>query len=121
MIRRQAKVCRRAASSTLPYTQLTNAAGAISLYHAKASAYQRAGDANAAERAATRILESIRKIHLPGERKEMKLSCSGGLASTTELPTGFSAEEAVKAADEALYRAKQTGRDRLHTTKPARR
>jgi diguanylate cyclase (GGDEF)-like protein len=74
-----------------------------------------------AERAATRILESIRKIHLPGARKEMKLSCSAGLASTTELPAGFSAEEAVKAADEALYRAKQTGRDRLHTTKPARR
>jgi two-component system cell cycle response regulator len=73
-----------------------------------------------AERASMRILESIRKIHLPGARSSMTVTCSGGLASTTELRTGFAAEEAVKAADEALYRAKQAGRNCLHTIQPTR-
>jgi diguanylate cyclase (GGDEF)-like protein len=73
-----------------------------------------------AERACARILESVRRIELPTECAGAKVTCSGGLVSTSELPRGFNQTEVVKAASEALDQAKQAGRDRLQTASAPR-
>jgi diguanylate cyclase (GGDEF)-like protein len=70
-----------------------------------------------AERAAARILECIRNMLLPGEREPLSVTCSGGLASTTDLVPGFTPGDVIKSADEALYEAKQAGRDRMHNAR----
>lgn len=60
------------------------------------------------------LFERLRKVlqdtPIPGMRADQRLSCSMGSA---ELQPGESVKETLRRADEALYRAKASGRDRL--------
>ena len=60
------------------------------------------------------LFERLRKVLLdtpvPGMRADQRLSCSMGSA---ELQPGASVKETLRRADEALYRAKSSGRNRL--------
>ncbi len=60
------------------------------------------------------LFERLRKVLMdtpvPGMRADQRLNCSMGSA---ELTPGASVKETVRRADEALYRAKSTGRNRL--------
>ena len=62
--------------------------------------------------AAARILECVRHV-APPETCPRSVTCSAGLTSTSALPDGFTPGDVLKAADEALYEAKASGRDRL--------
>lgn len=57
--------------------------------------------------------EERRRFHKPGKNPQhepVKITVSIGVA---EAPEGFSPEQVYKAADKALYRAKQNGRNRV--------
>jgi diguanylate cyclase (GGDEF)-like protein len=60
------------------------------------------------------LFERLRKVlqdtPVPGMRADQRLSCSMGSA---EAQPGASVKETLRHADEALYRAKSSGRDRL--------
>lgn len=71
-----------------------------------------------AERASTRILDGVRGMMGNDDGEDLTVTCSGGLASTAEMPPGFNAEDVIKAADGALYLAKQAGRDQLQSARP---
>ncbi len=76
-------------------------------------------DTATAEQISKRILEKINSITIRAGGDEIKVACSGGLASATELPSDFESADLLKAADEALYRAKSEGRCRLVVATPS--
>jgi diguanylate cyclase (GGDEF)-like protein len=57
-----------------------------------------------------RLRAVLRDTPVPGMRADQRLSCSMGSA---ELQPGASVKETLRRADEALYRAKSAGRNRL--------
>lgn len=66
-----------------------------------------------------RLRTVLRDTPVPGMRADQRLSCSMGSA---ELQPGASVKETLRRADEALYRAKASGRNRLvlaQTPEPA--
>lgn len=72
-------------------------------------------NATAAETASLieRLLEAVRRRPAIYEGHEIPLTCSCGLADSSELPRGgFSVEALVNLADRRLYNAKDAGRDR---------
>jgi len=75
-------------------------------------------DTTCAEQVAKRILDGINKIKVRAGGEEIKVACSGGLASASQMPSGFEAADLLKAADEALYSAKSEGRNRLALATP---
>jgi diguanylate cyclase (GGDEF)-like protein len=71
-----------------------------------------------ADRAAARILQGLEGVALRREDgTEIVVTCSAGLASTSVLTPELGADDMIKAADTALYRAKREGRNRLCTAK----
>jgi diguanylate cyclase (GGDEF)-like protein len=75
-------------------------------------------DTACAEQIAERIIDGINKIKIRAGGDEINVACSGGLASASEMPSGFEPAELLKAADEALYSAKREGRNRLAVAPP---
>lgn len=68
----------------------------------------------AAKEAAERVRKAIEKLEITIPQEEnvtLSVTASAGVASTAELP-GLSARELFMAADEALYKAKEEGRNR---------
>jgi len=56
------------------------------------------------------IVEST-EFRIPGQEHPLRVTISGGLATFPE--DGTSTTELIQSADEALYEAKQTGRNRI--------
>jgi diguanylate cyclase (GGDEF)-like protein len=69
-------------------------------------------------RARAQTGHAIRQLSRPASSTEISVTVSIGLATSSE---GLAAEEVVKAADKALYRAKAAGRNRIETGASARR
>lgn len=67
---------------------------------------------------AERIINGINQIKLRAGGDEIDVACSGGLALASEMPEGFEPADLFKAADEALYKAKSEGRNRLAVATP---
>jgi diguanylate cyclase (GGDEF)-like protein len=66
-----------------------------------------------AEQVAARILSGISEVEVCAGGKSVTVGSSAGLVSAAEMPPDFEAADLLKAADEALYRAKHEGRSRL--------
>lgn len=62
--------------------------------------------------ASERLREAVEKHSVPGQDEELKVTISMGL-STTPSAEITSAAELISAADRALYRAKENGRNRV--------
>jgi len=76
-------------------------------------------DIACAEKISKRILSQISNIKIRAGGDEIKVACSGGLASATNMPIDFEPADLLKAADEALYRAKSEGRNHLAVASPS--
>ncbi|UCE85426.1 MAG: diguanylate cyclase [Deltaproteobacteria bacterium] len=68
------------------------------------------------ERAAKRLLASIQQLVVPAGDAMLRLTCSGGLVYASGGPRDVDTDTLIRAADAALYRAKEAGRDRLEIT-----
>lgn len=66
-----------------------------------------------AERLTERLLEAIRAVPVDAGGRDVHISASAGVATLTDDDAGFDA--LLARADEALYRAKEDGRDRFVT------
>jgi diguanylate cyclase (GGDEF)-like protein len=75
-------------------------------------------DTTGAEQVSSRIIDGINKIRIRTGGEEIRVTCSGGLASASEMPSGFESTDLLKVADEALYSAKSEGRNRLAVATP---
>ena len=75
-------------------------------------------DTTCAEQIATRIIDGINMIKIRAGGEEIEVTCSGGLASAGQMPSGFEPADLLKVADEALYSAKSEGRNRLAVATP---
>jgi diguanylate cyclase (GGDEF)-like protein len=62
------------------------------------------------ERLGERLLDAVRELSVASDKGEVKLTCSIGAAT---LRLGESPADLVRRTDDALYQAKQQGRDRL--------
>ena len=68
-------------------------------------------DAGGAQRVAANLREAVRRLHVPDECALAELTTSIGIAIH---PThGGSLDVLIRAADDALYEAKNGGRDRV--------
>ena len=65
------------------------------------------------EGVAERLLESIRRVVVPAGDGMLRVTCSGGLVRAASEPRHVEPALLLQAADEALYKAKEQGRDRL--------
>ncbi|HSE41703.1 MAG TPA: diguanylate cyclase, partial [Acidobacteriota bacterium] len=65
---------------------------------------------------AERIRKDIQSTQFSYEDKKIRITVSGGCASIPEIKSG-TVDELVKKADEALYRAKNKGRNRIESAK----
>jgi diguanylate cyclase (GGDEF)-like protein len=63
--------------------------------------------------AAERIRSAVTKLEMTFDGKPVPLTLSAGVAEYSECSPGTDGEGLLKLADERLYRAKQTGRDRV--------
>ena len=71
-----------------------------------------------AEQVASRILSGIADVEVRAGGTPVTVVSSAGLVSATEMPNDFGPSDLLKAADEALYRAKNEGRSRLVVGSP---
>jgi diguanylate cyclase (GGDEF)-like protein len=76
-------------------------------------------DTTCAEQVAKRIIDGINMIKIRAGGEEIEVTCSGGLASASQMPSGFESADLLKVADEALYSAKSEGRNRLAVATPS--
>ena len=71
-------------------------------------------DGDRARLAIERVLAAIRDHEFPVDGGGRRITASGGLALSEELPeTALNSDRLIGLADQRLYQAKQTGRDRL--------
>jgi diguanylate cyclase (GGDEF)-like protein len=68
------------------------------------------GDARCA---ASRLLDELRRVEVVVGTNALNITVSAGLAPSDLLRDGFSGQDLLKAADSALYHAKQSGRNTL--------
>jgi len=68
------------------------------------------GDARCA---ASRLIDELRRVEVVVGTNALNITVSAGLAPSDLLRDGFSGQDLLKAADSALYRAKQRGRNTL--------
>ena len=66
-----------------------------------------------ARSAAKRMLTRLREVEVVAGANTLNVATSAGLAPSDALRDGFSAQDMLKAADSALYRAKKKGRNKL--------
>ena len=76
-------------------------------------------DTTCAEQVAKRIIDGINMIKIRAGGEEIEVTCSGGVASASQMPSGFESADLLKVADEALYSAKSEGRNRLAVATPS--
>ncbi len=76
-------------------------------------------DTALAKQISKRILNEINRLKIWVRDDSIKITCSGGVASATEMPRGFEPSDLLKAADEALYSAKRKGRNCLVVATPS--
>ena len=66
-----------------------------------------------ARRAGRRVIESVRQLMVPAGEGMLRVTCSGGLVRAAGDPLKVQPDLLIKAADQALYQAKEQGRDQL--------
>jgi diguanylate cyclase (GGDEF)-like protein/PAS domain S-box-containing protein len=70
-------------------------------------------DMKQTERMITRMLERVRSHVFEYDGNSMKITFSAGIVNSEEMAPGFAVEKVIDRADERLYQAKKTGRDRV--------